>query len=171
MGVIIGTKCRSAVVRDAMNYVAGYTVAIDLTARNLQEDVKRLQLPWSSAKGFDTFCPVGKFIDAKEISDPHDLSIWLKLNGQIKQHSSTQHMIYKIPELISYCSGIMTLEEGDLILTGTPAGVSSILPGDEVEIGLEHGSHEIDPSLRIIDQVKFDAIERPDGLTYDQLKV
>ncbi|KNF03015.1 hypothetical protein PSTG_03609 [Puccinia striiformis f. sp. tritici PST-78] len=163
-----------------MKYVAGYTIAIDLTARNLQEDVKRKQFPRSSVKGFDTFCPVGKFIQAKEILDPHQLSIWLKLNGELKQHTSiiiltlsnytgsTQNMIHKIPELISYCSGIMTLEEGDLLLTGTPAGVSSISPGDEVEIGVEQ---ETNSSIKIIDQIKFNAIQRSDGLTYDQLKI
>ncbi|KAI7934795.1 hypothetical protein MJO29_016058 [Puccinia striiformis f. sp. tritici] len=94
----------------------------------------------SSVKGFDTFCPVG----------------------------STQNMIHKIPELISYCSGIMTLEEGDLLLTGTPAGVSSISPGDEVEIGVEQ---ETNSSIKIIDQIKFNAIQPSDGLTYDQLKI
>ncbi|KAI9599922.1 hypothetical protein KEM48_000030 [Puccinia striiformis f. sp. tritici PST-130] len=78
-----------------MKYVAGYTIAIDLTARNLQEDVKRKQFPRSSVKGFDTFCPVGKFIQAKEILDPHQLSIWLKLNGELKQHTSVpSHLIY-----------------------------------------------------------------------------
>ncbi|POW18979.1 hypothetical protein PSHT_05279 [Puccinia striiformis] len=70
-----------------MKFVAGYTVAIDSTARNSQEDVKRKQLPWSSVKGFDTPCPVGKFIQAKEILNPHQLLIWLKLNGELKQHS------------------------------------------------------------------------------------
>jgi len=171
LGVIIGHKCRSVIAQDAMKHVAGYTVAIDLTARNLQEDIKRKQLPWSSVKGFDTFCPVGNFIQAKDIVDPHQLSIWLKLNGQLKQHSSTENMIYKIPELISYCSGIMTLEEGDLILTGTPAGVSSVSPGDEVEIGLEQKPQVGNSQSQILDQLKFTAIQRPDGLTYDQLKV
>ncbi|PLW10222.1 hypothetical protein PCANC_06601 [Puccinia coronata f. sp. avenae] len=171
LGVIIGNKCRSVVAQNAMKYVAGYTVAIDLTARNLQEDVKRKQLPWASVKGFDTFCPVGKFIQAQDIVDPHQLSIWLKLNGQLKQHSSTGNMIYKIPELISYCSGIMTLEEGDLILTGTPAGVSSISPGDEVEIGLEQKTQGHESQIKVMDQIKFSAIQRPDGLTYDQLRV
>ncbi|EFP91203.2 uncharacterized protein PGTG_16394 [Puccinia graminis f. sp. tritici CRL 75-36-700-3] len=171
LGVIIGTKCRSVTAQKAMSHVAGYTIAIDLTARNLQEDIKRKQLPWSSVKGFDTFCPVGKFIEAQHIVDPHQLSIWLKLNGQLKQHSSTQNMIHKIPELIAYCSGIMTLEEGDLLLTGTPAGVSSVSPGDEIEIGLEQASKPTDPSMSILDQLKFSAIQRPDGLTYDHLKV
>ncbi|KAI9601319.1 hypothetical protein H4Q26_001135 [Puccinia striiformis f. sp. tritici PST-130] len=157
LGVIIGNKCRSVKAQEAMKFVAGYTIAIDLTARNLQEDVKRKQLPWSSVKGFDTFCPVGKFIQAHEILDPHQLSIWLKLNGELKQH-----------KLISYCSGIMTLEEGDLLLTGTPAGVSSISPGDEVEIGVEQ---ETNSSIQIMDQIKFNAIQRSDGLTYDQLKI
>ncbi|KAA1114698.1 hypothetical protein PGT21_018889 [Puccinia graminis f. sp. tritici] len=188
LGVIIGTKCRSVTAQKAMSHVAGYTIAIDLTARNLQEDIKRKQLPWSSVKGFDTFCPVGKFIEAQQIVDPHQLSIWLKLNGQLKQHSSTQNMIHKIPELIAYCSGIMTLEEGDLLLTvrvfpiyglplscanqtGTPAGVSSVSPGDEIEIGLEQATKPTDPSMTILDQLKFSAIQRPDGLTYDHLKV
>jgi len=127
--------------------------------------------PYTSCAAPQSFCPVGNFIQAKDIVDPHQLSIWLKLNGQLKQHSSTENMIYKIPELISYCSGIMTLEEGDLILTGTPAGVSSVSPGDEVEIGLEQKPQVGNSQSQILDQLKFTAIQRPDGLTYDQLKV
>ncbi|MBW0490561.1 hypothetical protein O181_030276 [Austropuccinia psidii MF-1] len=170
LGVVIGTKCRSINVEDAMKCIAGYTVAIDLTARNLQEDVKRKQLPWSAVKGFDTFCPVGNFIPVQAVRDPHKLLIWLKVNGKIKQHSSTQNMIFKIPQLISYCSGIMSLEEGDLILTGTPSGVSQILPGDRVEVGIEQPDEQ-NALKTILDRISFDVSERTDGLNYEQLKV
>ncbi|CAH7670569.1 hypothetical protein BY996DRAFT_6417647 [Phakopsora pachyrhizi] len=149
--------------------ISGYCLSIDLTARNLQEDFKKLSLPWSIVKGLDTFCPVGKFIPSEKISNPNNLNLWLKVNDQIKQNSSTQNMIFKIPELISYCSGIMTLEEGDLILTGTPAGVSQIKSGDKVEAGLEQNEGNTEQT-ELLDCIRFDAVDRIDGLTYDDLK-
>ncbi|KAH9823802.1 hypothetical protein DFH28DRAFT_225033 [Melampsora americana] len=142
----------------------GYTLAIDLTARNLQEEIKSKSLPWSSVKGFDTFCPVGRWIPFDEIQDPHDLNLWLKVNGELKQSSSTNQMIFKIPDLIRYCSNIMTLEEGDLILTGTPAGVGAIKPGDLVEAGLVQ-------SNVLIDRLNHDVIQRTDGFVYEPNRI
>lgn len=84
----------------------------------MQDKVKKAGLPWSAVKGFDTFCPVSKFVDRDLIKDPHDLELWYKINGEMKQHSRTDLMLYRIPELIRHCSSIMKLEEGDLLLTG-----------------------------------------------------
>ncbi|EXX51672.1 Fmp41p [Rhizophagus irregularis DAOM 197198w] len=118
LGVVIGKDGRDIRESEAMNYVEGYALGIDLTARNLQEVVKKKGLPWSAAKGFDTFTPIGKFIPKSEIEDPHNVNLWLKLNGEMKQNGITKDMIFNIPTLIEYVSSIMKLEKGDLILTG-----------------------------------------------------
>uniref|UniRef100_A0A0W0F3M5 Fumarylacetoacetase-like C-terminal domain-containing protein n=1 Tax=Moniliophthora roreri TaxID=221103 RepID=A0A0W0F3M5_MONRR len=121
-----------------------------MTARNVQEQVKKRGLPWSTAKGFDTFTPIGYvagthvFIDngsthlslSHARAYAHDLKLSLKVNGAVKQDGSTADMIARIPRLLEHISSIMTLEEGDLILTGTPAGVGPVNPGDKVECSL-----------------------------------
>ncbi|GAA5894299.1 hypothetical protein JCM8208_002399 [Rhodotorula glutinis] len=137
LGVVIGKGGRDISAAKALEHVAGYTLAIDYTGRNMQDAVKAKGLPWSAAKGFDTFCPVGKFIPKSEIEDPHNLRLWYKINDSTKQDDSTGLMLYRIPQLIEHVSGIMTLEEGDLILTGTPQGVGPIAEGDKVTAGLE----------------------------------
>jgi len=111
-----------------------------MTARNLQDQVKKRGLPWSAAKGFDTFTPIGSFISKAQITDPYSLSLSLKINGAFKQNGTTADMIFKIPRLIEHISSIMTLEEGDLVLTGTPSGVGKVSPGDTVECALADGS-------------------------------
>lgn len=118
LGVIIGKPGRNIAAVNAMSYISGYCLAIDYTARNMQDKVKKAGLPWSAVKGFDTFCPVSDFIDVKQIPDPHDLELWYKVNGVTKQSDRTDLMLYRIPELIRHCSSIMKLEEGDLLLTG-----------------------------------------------------
>ncbi|KAH9997622.1 hypothetical protein BJV77DRAFT_47197 [Russula vinacea] len=107
-----------------------------MTARNLQEEVKKKGLPWSTVKGFDTFTPIGSYIPKSKVADPHNLNLWLKINEQIKQNGHTSDMIFRIPRLIQHVSSVMTLEEGDLILTGTPAGVGPITAGDRIECAL-----------------------------------
>ncbi|GAA98327.1 uncharacterized protein L969DRAFT_93073 [Mixia osmundae IAM 14324] len=136
LGVVIGKRARDVRAHSAMDYIAGYTLAIDLTARNMQEVVKKKGLPWSAVKGFDTFCPVTGFIPKQAIDNPHNLKLWLKINDVFKQNGTTADMMFKIPELIHHCSSIMTLQEGDLLLTGTPAGVSSVKHGDKITAGL-----------------------------------
>ena len=106
----------------------GYACANDVTARDLQ----RSDGQWSRAKGFDTFAPLGPWIVTE--LDPSDLSIVCRVNGQVKQRGSTADMVFKIPGLIQYITTAMTLEPGDVILTGTPEGVSPIQPGDVVEV-------------------------------------
>jgi len=121
---------------EAMNYVSGYALALDLTARNLQQEAMKKGYPWTIAKGFDTFTPISDFIPKYNIKNPHDVRIWCSVNGSIKQDGNTKDMVFNIPTIISYISSIMKLEEGDCILTGTPEGVGQIKEGDLLECGL-----------------------------------
>ncbi|GAA5868451.1 hypothetical protein JCM8547_006279 [Rhodosporidiobolus lusitaniae] len=150
LGVVIGKAGRNIPAEKAYDYVAGYTLAIDYTARNVQDAVKAKGLPWSAAKGFDTFCPVGEFIPKQKIVDPHDLKLWYKINGETKQSDSTNLMLYRIPQLIEHVSSIMKLEEGDLLLTGTPQGVGPIKAGDQITAGLETAEGE---SLSVLEHL------------------
>ncbi|OLL23047.1 putative hydrolase [Neolecta irregularis DAH-3] len=114
----------------AMSVIAGYAVAIDVTARNVQDDAKKKGLPWTIAKGFDTFLPMSSFIPKSSIPDPHNAVLKLTVNHESRQNDSTNLMIFKIPKLLSYISGIMSLEPDDVVLTGTPKGVGRIVHGD-----------------------------------------
>jgi 2-keto-4-pentenoate hydratase/2-oxohepta-3-ene-1,7-dioic acid hydratase in catechol pathway len=114
-----------------LDYVLGYTCLNDVTARDLQ----RKDIQFTRAKSFDTFCPVGPFIETE--FDPLDALVSARLNGQIKQQARTSAMAFSVPFIIRYISLIMTLYPGDLIATGTPAGVSSLKAGDEIEIEIE----------------------------------
>jgi len=136
LGVIIGKTGRNIKAHSALDYVGGYALALDMTARDLQQQAKEKGLPWSTAKGFDTFCPIGDFIPKDKIPEPQNIELWLKVDGVIKQKGNTNQMIFKITQLIEYISNIMTLEVGDLILTGTPSGVGPVLPGQVVEAGI-----------------------------------
>jgi len=137
LGVIIGKNGRDISAQQAMDHVSGYTVALDMTARDLQNEAKTKGLPWTESKGYDTFCPVGSFIPKDKVKDPHKLTLWLKVDGEVRQKGSTSDMIFKIPQLIQHVSSIMTLEEGDLILTGTPSGVGPVKPGQVITAGIE----------------------------------
>ena len=121
---------------NAMDHVGGYALVLDMTARDLQDEAKKLGWPWIIAKGFDTALPVSEFIPRAEIPDPNNIHLWLKVDGEMKQDGNTQDFIFKIPQLINYISLNMTLEEGDLILTGTPKGVSAVKPGQTIVCGL-----------------------------------
>lgn len=131
LGVIIKKKARNISAKKAGQYILGYTCGNDVTARDLQ----RRDGQWTRAKSFDTFCPFGPFIVTG--INPHHLKIQLKVNDRLKQNSSTSQMIFKVPELVSFISRVMTLEPGDLILTGTPPGVGPVKKGDLVEVVIE----------------------------------
>ena len=107
----------------------GYCLSIDMTARNVQEAAKRAGLPWTTAKGFDTFCPVSDFVPQARVVDPHQLSLTLAVDGQTKQAGTTADMVFRIPALLGAVSRVMSLEPGDVVLTGTPAGVGEVKPG------------------------------------------
>lgn len=129
IGVVIGRRAKAVRAEDALEVVAGYVALNDVTARDLQ----RMDDQWTRAKGFDTFCPVGPMYPADGV-DWRDLEVVGRVNGEIRQRGRASEMAFGIPELIAYISGIMTLEPGDLIATGTPEGVGPLKAGDEVEV-------------------------------------
>lgn len=137
LAVIIGKRAKNVPAKKAMDYVLGYTVLLDITARDIQAEARKKGLPWTIAKGFDTFAPVGPSVVDKRELDPSDLEIGLKVNGEVRQLGRTSEMVFKIPELIEYISSVMTLEPGDIIATGTPAGVGPLRHGDKVEAWIE----------------------------------
>ena len=131
LGVVIKKRMKDVAPEDVPDYILGYTCANDVTARDLQlSDVQ-----WLRSKSFDTFCPLGPWLETD--LDPTDLSIKLYLNGQLKQNGRTSDMVYNPYEILSYISQSMTLDAGDLILTGTPMGCGPMLPGDEVVVEIE----------------------------------
>jgi len=132
LAVLIGTKGSKVGETEAMNLVAGYGVAIDLTLRDVQSRQKEKGLPWEIAKGFDTSCPLSDFVPVEQVSDPHNLQLTLRVNGEVRQNGSTALMMRRIPQFISEVSQIFTLLPGDVLLTGTPAGVGPIKSGDTV---------------------------------------
>ena len=131
LAVVIGTQGRWIKPEDALSHVFGYTIANDVTARDLQ----RSDGQWTRGKGFDTFCPIGPWIETE--FDPTDALITCHVNGDMRQMASTRDMIFPARNIIAFASSVMTLEQGDLILTGTPAGVGPLNPGDTVEISIE----------------------------------
>jgi len=131
LGVIIGKEARRVPADRAADYIFGLTCVNDVTARDLQKTDGQ----WSRAKGFDTFCPVGPWAVCG--LDYSDLLVEGILNGEIMQSGRTSRMIFKIPELISYVSSVMTLLPGDIISTGTPAGIAPMKPGDRIEVRVE----------------------------------
>jgi len=137
LAVLIGRWAKNVSAEDAQEYIAGYGVAIDLTLRDVQGELKAKGLPWDVAKGFDTACPLSDFVPADSVSDPHNLSISLAVNEEMRQNSTTAYMMHRIPAIISFASSIFSLEEGDVILTGTPAGVGPVRSGDRVRATIE----------------------------------
>lgn len=137
--VVIGRQGRHVSRGDALSFVLGYTCGLDVTARDLQ----RRDGQWARAKGFDSFCPLGPWIVSD--LDITDVSIRCWVNSELRQEARTRDMVFPVDELIAYVTAVMTLEPGDVILTGTPAGVSPLLPGDTVRVeidgigALEHG--------------------------------
>mmetsp|Transcript_49470 Transcript_49470/g.127471 ORF Transcript_49470/g.127471 Transcript_49470/m.127471 type:complete len:133 (-) Transcript_49470:266-664(-) len=119
-----------------MDYVAGYAVALDLTSRNIQTEAKAKGLPWTVAKGFDTSCPIGSFLEKDQV-DPQDVTLVCAVNGQVRQRGNTKDMLFPVSVLISHISHKMSLSPADVILTGTPSGVGPVKPGDFIEISLE----------------------------------
>jgi 2-keto-4-pentenoate hydratase/2-oxohepta-3-ene-1,7-dioic acid hydratase in catechol pathway len=142
LGIVIGRQARNVSQAEALDYVAGYCLANDISERSYQIDRSGGQ--WSKGKGFDTFGPVGPWLVTRdEIADPQNLDMWLDINGERKQTGNTSKMIFPCDFLVSYCSRVMTLEPGDLIITGTPPGVGLgckppqfLKAGDVVELGV-----------------------------------
>lgn len=131
--VAIGRGGKHIPKDEALNHVDGYALGLDMTARDLQKEAKDHGLPWSVAKGFDTFAPLGPLAPARDVSDPQQLEIELRVNGEVRQTARTAEMIFSVAFLIAYCSTIFTLLPGDLIYTGTPEGVGPVQHGDLLE--------------------------------------
>ncbi|XP_049277490.1 acylpyruvase FAHD1, mitochondrial [Anopheles funestus] len=139
LGVIIGRRCSNVTTEQAMSYVGGYCLALDMTGMDFILDARPKGLPWCLGKGFDTSTPVSGLITRAELSNPDDVRVWCDINGVRKQDDSTRNLIFPISELIAYVSQYMTLEENDLLLTGTPAGAGPVRHGDVIECGLGDG--------------------------------
>ena len=133
LAVLIGKCGKKIVAEQALEHIAGYGVALDLTLRDLQSELKDKGLPWDIAKGFDTSCPLSAFVPADQIADPNNLNLLLKVNGEVRQQGNTAQMMRSIEEIIAEVSIYFTLEPGDIILTGTPAGVAKLNSGDMLE--------------------------------------
>ena len=138
LAFIISQNCKNIQAEHGYEYVEGYTVFLDITARKMQISDRNINLPWYRSKNFDSFGPIGpKIVNFNEIEDPHNLNIQLKINGEIRQQSNTKHMIFKIPEILEYLSKFITLSPGDIVATGTPSGVGPIQPEDIIEASIE----------------------------------
>ena len=129
--IVMGKRGRHITAENARKHILGYTIGNDVTARDLQKSDNQ----WTRAKGFDTFCVFGPWIDTE--FDPADAILSCRVNGQMRQMASTRDIVFNVPTLIAYISSVMTLEPGDLIFTGTPAGVGELKNGDEVVVEIE----------------------------------
>ncbi|KAJ9583792.1 hypothetical protein L9F63_021882 [Diploptera punctata] len=136
LGVVIGRQCKNVSESEAMQYVGGYCLALDMTNGTLMKEAQAQGLPWCLGKGFDTACPVSQFIPLEKIPNPEDIEIWCKVNGELKQKSRTSDMVFTIPQLISFVSKFMTLDPNDVIITGSPPGMCPVAPGDVIEAGV-----------------------------------
>lgn len=133
LGVVIGKKMSKVPLEDVMSHVAGYSVTIDVTCRDLQEKCKAERKPWSISKCLDTHCAVGPFIPASQLE--HDnVEMILKVNNVVRQHTNTKNMLFNVPTLLEYVNRYITLLPGDLVQTGTPEGVGPMDKGDNVSV-------------------------------------
>jgi 2-keto-4-pentenoate hydratase/2-oxohepta-3-ene-1,7-dioic acid hydratase in catechol pathway len=131
LAVVIGRPCRRVSQEEASGYVLGYTCGNDVTARDLQQKDGQ----WTRAKGFDSFCPLGPWVETA--LDTGDIEVSTRVNGEVRQRGRTRQMLFSPPAIVAYVSQVMTLLPGDVILTGTPAGVGPMSPGDRVEVEVE----------------------------------
>lgn len=131
LALVIGTRARDLTPENALAAVAGYTCGLDLTARDRQ----KTDLQWFRAKAADRFCPLGPWLETEV--DPADLRVQTRVNGVTLQDSRTSHMIFGVPAILAYVTRFVTLEPGDVVLTGTPEGVGPLTPGDTVEVEVE----------------------------------
>lgn len=136
LGLLVGRDCTDVAVERAHECVAGYLLALDLTLRDLQSDAKKRGLPWSTAKGFDCACPVSEVLPTEQLATLRALDLGLDVNGEKRQRGNTRDMLWGPEELVAVASRYFTLERGDIVLTGTPAGVGPLERGDSVKAWL-----------------------------------
>jgi len=147
LALIIGKQVKDLEAdneKGALDVIESYAIGIDLTARNAQNEAKKKGLPWDIAKGFDTFLPISQIIAKSSIPDPHKVELYLTVNNEHRQADSTELMLFQIPRILSDISKVMTLEKGDIVLTGTPKGVGPVVPGDVMRAGVKVGGKEIE---------------------------
>ncbi|KAI9878255.1 MAG: hypothetical protein M1830_001434 [Pleopsidium flavum] len=147
LALIMGKQVRDLDAEDekgALDAIHGYAIGIDLTARNVQDEAKKKGLPWSIAKGFDTFLPLSNFIPKSRVPDPHNVELYLSVNGEMRQNDSTALMLFRIPRQLSDISSVMGLERGDVVLTGTPKGVGEVKTGEVLRAGVRVQGREVE---------------------------
>lgn len=156
LGLIIGRTLRNHDPEDeegAMASISDYLLAIDMTARNVQDEAKKKGLPWSIAKGFDTFCPISDVIPKHRLPDPYQGHMSLSVDGQVKQSDKAELMLFRIPRILADISAVMALEEGDIVLTGTPKGVGQVRAGQSMSAKIEAGGKELQEGRIEVDVV------------------
>jgi len=166
LGLVMGKTVRDLDPEDvegAMSAIDAYILAIDLTARNVQDEAKKKGLPWSIAKGFDTFMPVSNLIPKAAIPNPHNAHIWLSVNDSVKQSDNTELMLFRIPRQLSDISRVMTLEKGDIVLTGTPKGVGPVVAGDVMRAGLKVDGKEVEEA-----RMEVPVVDREGGYEFKE---
>ncbi|PHK93937.1 fumarylacetoacetate hydrolase [Pseudoroseomonas rhizosphaerae] len=142
MVVAIGKGGRDIAAADALSHVYGYAIGLDMTRRDIQAEAKKLSRPWELSKGFDQSCPISEIVPAARIGHPEKGKIEVTVNGKVQQTGDLNQMIWSVPESIAYLSRYVELLPGDLLMTGTPSGVSSVKPGDALH-GVCEGVGEI----------------------------
>ena len=138
LAALIGKTLRNCKPEDVMPAISGYGVALDVTLVDVQDQCKQKGHPWEIAKGFDGSCPCSNFVPASRVPNPGDVLIHMTVNGQVRHNGRTSLMIWNIPAMVSDASRYFTLEPGDIFLTGTPAGVGPLEPGDKLEMEIEN---------------------------------
>lgn len=154
LGLVMGRTLRDVDEDDEKTWLGAidsYVLAVDMTGRNVQEEAKKRGLPWSIAKGFDTFLPLAGPVAKSKVADPHNLELWLSVNGQMKQQDNTELMLFRIGRQLSDISKVMTLEKGDIVLTGTPKGVGTVVTGDVIEAGMKIEGKEVEEARMKVD--------------------
>lgn len=146
--IAIGKNGKNISEEKSLEYIAGYGLGIDVTARDMQQQAKEKGHPWSVAKGFDTFAPISNFLPVDNETNFSAMDISLTVNGEERQQGNTTNMIFTVPKLIAYLSTVFTLHPGDLIFTGTPAGVSSIKSGDVIRTSLNNEKITLNTSVK-----------------------
>lgn len=136
LAVVVGETMRAVREEDALRHVLGYAVFLDMTARDLQAEAKRSGMPWALSKGIDTFGPISEVVPARAAPAWDKMELKLLVNGEVRQQGSTGAMVHSVPKLLAYVSRFMTLEPGDILATGTPAGVGACKGGDVLEASL-----------------------------------
>ncbi|RKF73523.1 putative hydrolase C21C3.09c [Golovinomyces cichoracearum] len=130
----------------------GYALCVDMTARNIQDEAKKKGLPWSIAKGFDTFLPISNVIPKSAIPDPHNIELYLQVNDELepRQYDNTNLFLFQIPRILAHISKVFTLEAGDIVITGTPKGVGPVIPGDIISAGITVNGKDLeDAKIRV----------------------